>query len=47
MRERGVQFLQVPKSYYKDLRERLEHSKVKITEDLEMVGNCQYFYPFR
>jgi 4-hydroxyphenylpyruvate dioxygenase len=39
MRERGVHFLQVPKSYYTDLRERLQHSKVKITEDLDMVGN--------
>ena len=37
MRERGLQFLQVPTSYYDDLRERLQHSKVKISEDLDMV----------
>jgi 4-hydroxyphenylpyruvate dioxygenase len=39
MRERGLQFLQVPKSYFSDLRERLQHSKVKISEDLDMVRN--------
>jgi len=35
--ERGTQFLQVPSAYYTDLKERLKHSKVKITEDLSMV----------
>jgi 4-hydroxyphenylpyruvate dioxygenase len=47
MCERGMQFLQVPKSYYKDLRERLQHSTVKITEDLDIVRSCQYLYCFR
>lgn len=37
LRERGTQFLQVPKSYYVDLKERLAHSKVRIQEDLETV----------
>jgi len=37
LRERGLQFLQVPSAYYIDLKERLKHSKVKITEDLSMV----------
>jgi 4-hydroxyphenylpyruvate dioxygenase-like putative hemolysin len=38
MRERGLQFLEVPKSYYTDIRERLKHSKVMISEDLDMVS---------
>lgn len=38
MHERGLQFLQVPKAYYSDLRERLNRSKLKISEDLDMVG---------
>jgi len=37
LRERGTQFLQVPASYYVDLRERLKHSKIQITEDLSVV----------
>ncbi|CAF4659458.1 unnamed protein product [Rotaria socialis] len=37
MRERGLHFLQVPKSYYTDLRERLQHSKVNISEDLDTI----------
>jgi 4-hydroxyphenylpyruvate dioxygenase-like putative hemolysin len=43
MRERGSQFLQVPKSYYTDLRERLQHSKVHISEDLDMVRKLMIF----
>jgi len=37
MRERGLNFLQVPNTYYTDLRERLKHSKVKVTEDLAIL----------
>lgn len=37
LRARGTQFLDVPKAYYTDLRERLKHSKVKIEEDLDAV----------
>jgi len=37
LRERGLQFLQVPAAYYTDLRERLKHSKIKIHEDLSVV----------
>jgi 4-hydroxyphenylpyruvate dioxygenase len=42
LRERGCEFLVVPKSYYVTLRANLENSKVKITEDLnalEVIGN--------
>lgn len=37
LRERGLQFLEIPNTYYKNLRERLKKSKVKITEDLDKV----------
>jgi 4-hydroxyphenylpyruvate dioxygenase len=37
LKERGTEFLQVPKIYYERLRESLVHSKVKITEDLEIL----------
>ncbi len=43
LRERGLQFLQVPTAYYVDLKERLKHSKVKIQEDLDEVFN-KYIY---
>jgi 4-hydroxyphenylpyruvate dioxygenase len=37
LRERGTEFLQVPASYYKALKENLQNSKVKISEDLETL----------
>lgn len=37
LRERGLQFLEIPSTYYKNLRERLKKSKVKVTEDLDKV----------
>jgi 4-hydroxyphenylpyruvate dioxygenase len=37
MKERGIEFLQVPKSYYNKLRENLKNSKVKISEDLNIL----------
>ncbi|XP_061189809.1 uncharacterized protein LOC133197687 [Saccostrea echinata] len=37
LRERGLQFLEIPKTYYKNLRERLKKSKVKIAEDMDRI----------
>ncbi|WAR03539.1 HPPD-like protein [Mya arenaria] len=37
LRERGQQFLLIPKTYYTNLRERLKASKVKVTEDLDIL----------
>jgi 4-hydroxyphenylpyruvate dioxygenase len=34
---RGLQFLQVPPSYYNHLRQRLEHSSIKIKEDIDAL----------
>lgn len=35
LRARGVVFLSIPKTYYKALRERLAHSKVKVQESMD------------
>ena len=37
LRQRGVEFLSAPASYYVKLREELKKSKVKIVEDLDIV----------
>lgn len=37
MKARGIEFLQVPKVYYENLRENLKNSKVKITQDLDIL----------
>jgi len=37
LKERGTDFLQVPKSYYVTLRENLKNSKVKVSEDLDAL----------
>lgn len=37
LQNRGVEFLQVPDSYYDILREKLKHSKVKIAEELDIL----------
>ncbi|XP_055349250.1 4-hydroxyphenylpyruvate dioxygenase-like [Paramacrobiotus metropolitanus] len=37
LKARGLQFLEVPKSYYDNLRERLKSAKIKVTEDLDKL----------
>lgn len=37
MRARGLQFLTIPDSYYKNLREKLKSSPVKVKEDLDIL----------
>eukprot|EP01108_Squamamoeba_japonica_P004529 TRINITY_DN3558_c0_g1_i1.p1 TRINITY_DN3558_c0_g1~~TRINITY_DN3558_c0_g1_i1.p1 ORF type:complete len:420 (-),score=158.92 TRINITY_DN3558_c0_g1_i1:68-1234(-) len=37
LRKRGVEFLTIPKTYYKNLRERLEKSPVSIKEDMDKI----------
>ena len=37
LRERGTEFLDIPDTYYTQLRERLKFSKVKVREDLEIL----------
>lgn len=39
--ERGMMFLDIPDTYYTNLRERLKKSKCKVKEDLAVVStNC-------
>ncbi|XP_048840235.1 4-hydroxyphenylpyruvate dioxygenase-like [Brienomyrus brachyistius] len=37
LKERGMEFMNVPDTYYQQLRERLKVSKVKISEDLDAL----------
>jgi len=37
LKARGLQFLAVPKTYYTALREKLQHSPVKVKEDLDVL----------
>eukprot|EP00116_Pleurobrachia_bachei_P006606 sb/3466868/ len=37
LKERGVEFLTIPKTYYANLREALKSSKTKITEDMDTL----------
>ncbi|KAJ1836035.1 hypothetical protein IWW55_001804 [Coemansia sp. RSA 2706] len=46
MKQRGAQFLSTPKTYYDELRERLKHSKVTITEDLDMLEKLDILVDF-
>lgn len=32
-----MEFMSVPETYYHQLREKLKHSKVKISEDLDVL----------
>lgn len=34
---RGIEFLQIPSSYYDIIREKLKQSKVKITEEISLL----------
>nr|XP_054749147.1 4-hydroxyphenylpyruvate dioxygenase-like [Lytechinus pictus] len=46
LKARGMQFLSIPDSYYKNLRERLKTSKVKVTEDLDVIQKLQILIDF-
>lgn len=37
LRQRGLQFLEIPKTYYENLRKRLEKSCIKVKEDLDLI----------
>lgn len=37
LKSRGVDFLQVPDSYYDVLREKLQYSKVKVLEEIDVL----------
>nr|CAI5862268.1 unnamed protein product [Callosobruchus analis] len=37
LKARGIEFLQVPDTYYDTLRQKLKHSKVKVVEELDLL----------
>jgi len=37
LRKRGLEFLTIPKSYYENLKKRLEHCSTKIKEDIDVL----------
>ncbi|KAJ1074214.1 hypothetical protein K5549_020630, partial [Capra hircus] len=37
LRERGVEFLAVPSTYYKQLREKLESAKIRVKENIDIL----------
>ncbi|XP_076060549.1 4-hydroxyphenylpyruvate dioxygenase [Oratosquilla oratoria] len=46
LKERGVEFLKVPETYYDQLRERLKNSPVKIIEDLNIIQDLKILVDF-
>ena len=42
-RKRGLEFLNPPKSYYDNLRERLKHAKITVAEDMDKVHKPPLF----
>ncbi|XP_037537075.1 4-hydroxyphenylpyruvate dioxygenase [Nematolebias whitei] len=37
LKERGMEFMSVPDTYYDQLKEKLKHAKIKISEDLDVL----------
>ena len=46
MKARGCVFLTIPKTYYKNLRERLRHSKTVVKEDMDILENLNILVDF-
>ena len=46
LRARGIKFLDVPKAYYDDLRDRLAASSVEVAEDLDEIERLNILVDF-
>ena len=46
LKERGVQFIQVPDTYYDEMRKRLGRSDMKLKEDLEALRELSILIDF-
>lgn len=46
LRQRGVEFLDIPPAYYKNLRENLKHSKIQVKEDLDEIEKLKILVDF-
>lgn len=42
MKARGTEFLSVPLTYYKVLRENLKNAKIQVTEDLDVLQVSEF-----
>ncbi|XP_069134887.1 LOW QUALITY PROTEIN: 4-hydroxyphenylpyruvate dioxygenase-like [Argopecten irradians] len=46
MKERGQEFLEIPMKYYDNLRERLKHSNIKVTENMDTLQKLRILVDF-
>jgi 4-hydroxyphenylpyruvate dioxygenase len=46
LRQRGVEFLDIPPAYYKNLRENLKHAKIHVKEDLDEIEKLKILVDF-
>lgn len=46
LRQRGVEFLDIPPAYYKNLRENLKHAKIHVKEDLDEIERLKILVDF-
>jgi 4-hydroxyphenylpyruvate dioxygenase len=46
LRARGVQFLNIPKAYYNNLRARLQKSPIQVSEDLDVLEELKILVDF-
>ena len=46
LRQRGVEFLDIPPSYYKNLRENLKKAKITVKEDLDVIEKLKILVDF-
>ncbi|XP_022105173.1 4-hydroxyphenylpyruvate dioxygenase-like [Acanthaster planci] len=46
LKARGQEFLTIPSTYYKNLRERLKSAKIKVTEDLDVIEKLNILIDF-
>jgi len=46
LKKRGLEFLDIPKAYYTNLKENLKHSKITVKEDLEELEKLKILVDF-
>lgn len=46
LRKRGVEFLDIPSAYYKNLRENLKHAQIHVKEDLDEIEKLKILVDF-
>ncbi|NWH72882.1 HPPD dioxygenase, partial [Piaya cayana] len=46
LKQRGVQFMDVPSSYYQMLRERLKTAKIKVKENIDKLAELKILVDF-